>query len=64
MASVNVHCPCCESVLVYRHGKKPAGHERFRFRECRCVFQLTYSYQARKPGVNRARLRNPAPRKD
>ncbi|ASG89420.1 IS1 family transposase [Salmonella enterica] len=51
MASINVHCPRCDSALVYRHGKNPAGHERFRCRECHCVFQLTYTYQARKPGV-------------
>ena len=51
MASVNVHCSRCHSALVYRHGRNPKGQSRFRCRECRCVFQLTYTYQARKPGV-------------
>ncbi|ECU9822546.1 IS1 family transposase [Salmonella enterica] len=51
MDCVNVHCPRCDSALVYRHGKKPARLERFRCRECRCVFQLTCTYQARKSGV-------------
>lgn len=51
MASINVHCPRCDSALVYRHGQNPKGQERFRCRECQCVFQLTYTYQARKPGV-------------
>nr|WP_255519196.1 IS1 family transposase [Serratia sp. ASV30] len=49
--SVNVHCLHCDSVLVYRHGQNPKGHSRFRCRECRSVFQLTYTYQARKPGI-------------
>jgi transposase-like protein len=48
MACVNVHCPRCD---VYRHGQNPKGHSRFRSRECRSVFQLTYTYLARKPGV-------------
>lgn len=49
MDGVNVHCPRCDSDLVYRHGKSPVGQERFRCRECFCVFQLTYTYQVRKP---------------
>lgn len=51
MASVNVHCPRCQSAQVYRHGQDPEGHDRFRCRDCLRVFQLTYSYEARKPGV-------------
>ena len=51
MASVTVHCPRCQSALVYRHGQNPNGHDRFRCRDCHRVFQLTYSYEARKPGV-------------
>ncbi|EBN5354558.1 IS1 family transposase, partial [Salmonella enterica subsp. enterica serovar Typhimurium] len=51
MASVNVHCPRCNSAQVYRHGQNPCGHDRFRCRDCLRVFQLTYSYEARKPGV-------------
>uniref|UniRef100_UPI00384E2D0B IS1-like element transposase n=1 Tax=Enterobacter cloacae TaxID=550 RepID=UPI00384E2D0B len=47
MASVTVHCPRCQSTLVYRHGQNPKGRDRFR---CR-VFLLTYTYEARKPGV-------------
>ncbi|AVF38151.1 hypothetical protein BV494_25105 (plasmid) [Rahnella sikkimica] len=30
MASVNVHCPRCNSAQVYRHGQNPCGHDRFR----------------------------------
>ena len=44
MATVTVHCPRCNSDKVYRHGRSCSQHERFR------VFQLTYSYEARKPG--------------
>ncbi|WP_350355608.1 IS1-like element transposase [Serratia symbiotica] len=51
MVSVNVHCPRCDSALVYRHGQNPKGQSRFRCRECRYVFQLTYTYQAMIPGV-------------
>lgn len=51
MPSVNVHCPRCNSAQVYRHGQNPSGHARFRCRDCHRVFQLTYSYEARKPGV-------------
>lgn len=40
-------------MLVCRHGQNSKGHSRFRFRcrECRTVFQLIYTYQARQPGV-------------
>jgi transposase-like protein len=51
MARVNVHCPRCQSALVYRHGQSQKGYDRFRCRECHRVFQLTYTYEARKPGV-------------
>ncbi|CQJ05459.1 insertion element protein [Yersinia frederiksenii] len=51
MACVNVHCPRCDPALVYRHGQNPKGQSRFCCRECRSVFQLSYTYQARKPGV-------------
>lgn len=51
MASVNVHCPRCQSAQVYRHGQNPKGHDRFRCRDCHRVFQLTYSFEARKPGI-------------
>ncbi|MFA2401659.1 IS1 family transposase [Escherichia coli] len=51
MASVNIHCPRCQSAQVYRHGQNPKGRDRFRCRDCHRVFQLTYTYQARKPGM-------------
>ncbi|HBN1934233.1 TPA: IS1 family transposase [Escherichia coli] len=51
MATVTVHCPRCHSDQVYRHGRSCSRHERFRCRSCKRVFQLTYSYEARKPGV-------------
>ncbi|AHA68781.1 Transposase [Shigella dysenteriae 1617] len=47
MASVNIHCPRCQSAQVYRHGQNPKGHDRFRCRDCHRVFQLTYTYEAR-----------------
>ncbi len=51
MVIVDLHCSRCQSVQVYRHEKTPKGHERFRCRDCHRVFQLTYCYEARKPGV-------------
>ena len=51
MATVTVHCPRCHSDEVYRHGRSCSQHERFRCRSCKRVFQLTYSYEARKPDV-------------
>lgn len=51
MASVKVHCPRCQSAQVYRHGQNPKGNDRFRCRDCHCVFLLIYAYEARKPGV-------------
>ncbi|HCB2386153.1 TPA: IS1 family transposase [Escherichia coli] len=51
MASVNIHCPRCQLARVYRHGQNPKGRDRFRCRDCHRVFQLTYTYQARKPGM-------------
>lgn len=51
MASITIHCPRCNSGRVCRHGKTPAGHVRYRCPFCPHVFQLTYTYEARKPGV-------------
>ncbi|WP_162475721.1 IS1 family transposase, partial [Candidatus Erwinia dacicola] len=50
MATVTVHCPRCDSDVVYRHGLSPTKRERFRCQCCRRVFQLIYRYEARKPG--------------
>ncbi|EOU5395240.1 IS1 family transposase, partial [Shigella sonnei] len=27
MVTVNLHCPRCQSVQVYRHGQNPKGHD-------------------------------------
>ncbi|KAF1366411.1 transposase-like protein [Yokenella regensburgei] len=51
MASVNVHCPRCQSAQVYRHGQNPKGHDKFRCRDWHRLFQFTYAYEARKPGI-------------
>ncbi|WP_376886206.1 IS1-like element ISAs8 family transposase [Aeromonas salmonicida] len=45
------HCPRFNSDHVYRHGKTPAGHVRYRCPACPHVFQLTNTYEARKLGV-------------
>lgn len=51
MITVNLHCPRCQSVQVYYNGKTTKGHDRFLCHDCHWVFQLSYCYQARKPGV-------------
>ncbi|HHQ6600820.1 TPA: IS1-like element transposase [Serratia fonticola] len=51
MATVSVHCPRCNSDEVYSHGHSTSLHERFQCRSCKRVIQLTYTYEARKPGV-------------
>lgn len=51
MASVNVDCSCCQVAQVYCHGQNSKAYDRFRCRDCHRVFQLTYVYEARKPGV-------------
>ena len=51
MASDIVYCPRCNSDRVYLHGKSAAGHTRYRCPACPHVFQLTYTYEACKPGV-------------
>jgi insertion element IS1 protein InsB len=28
VASINVHCPRCQSAQVYRHGQNPKGYDR------------------------------------
>lgn len=51
MVTVNLHCPRCQPVQVYRHEQYSKGHDRFRCRDCHRMLQLTYSYEARKLGV-------------
>ena len=51
MTSNTIYCPRCNSDRVYRHGKSAAGHVRYRCPACPHVFQLTYTYEACKPGV-------------
>ena len=51
MVTVNLHCPRCQSVQVYRHAQNPKRHDRFRGRDCHRVFKLSYCYEPRKPGV-------------
>ena len=48
MASITVHCPLRNSDHVYLHGKPAAGHVRYRCPASPHVFQLTYTYEARK----------------
>lgn len=53
MASVTMRYPRSQSALVYRHGQKPKGQDRFYCRDYHRVFYLHYTYQARKPSVKK-----------
>jgi len=46
-----IHCPYCESSDLQKNGHSENGTQRWRCTNCRKSFQLTYSYNARKPGV-------------
>ncbi|WP_349496493.1 IS1 family transposase, partial [Escherichia coli] len=51
MVTVNLHCPRCQSVQVYRRGQNPKRHDRFRGRDWHRVFRPTYCYVAQKTGT-------------
>ena len=52
MVLIPVICLRCEGPdHVFRHGKSPRGHQRYRCKQCRHVFQLEYIYQAKNPGI-------------
>ncbi len=52
MVTVNLHCPVASPFTVYRApGRTPKDVDRFRGRDCHRVFQLSYCYEPRKPGV-------------
>src|SRR5512143_2179172 len=56
MATLSVHCPCCESTTVIKAGKQPNGAQRYRCQNSECrrtIFQLDYRDQGRLPGVKR-----------
>jgi len=46
-----IHCPHCSSSDLQKNGHSENGTQRWRCVNCRKSFQLTYSYNARKPGV-------------
>ena len=57
MVSIIVRCPRCQSARAYRHVQDPQGYDRFRCRDCHRVFQLDYSYEARKQGIKKSKSR-------
>lgn len=51
MASIDVHCPRCNSIHDYRKGfreTKKGETQRFRCRDCGKNFQIDYQHIARK----------------
>lgn len=51
MIRIIVYCHRCQSALIYRHGQNPKGHDRLCCLDCHRMFQLGYSYKARKPKI-------------
>ncbi|QLH64293.1 hypothetical protein SYMBAF_05845 [Serratia symbiotica] len=43
--------PHCQSDDVCRYGRTPSGHQRFLCKSCRRAFQLSFIYEASKPGT-------------
>ena len=50
MAEIKVECPRCSGTGVVRNGEQ-CGHQRYRCKGCDKRFQLTFTYNARRPGV-------------
>ncbi len=56
MATIAVHCPCCQSLEVIKAGKQPNGAQRYRCRNADCprtIFQLDDSDKGRLPEIKR-----------
>jgi transposase-like protein len=47
----DIQCPLCNSSDLQKNGHSENGTQRWRCIRCRKSFQLTYRYNARKPGV-------------
>ena len=46
-----IQCPYCECSQLQKNGHSENGTQRWFCTNCRKSFQLTYRYNARKPGV-------------
>jgi transposase-like protein len=47
----NVLCPHCLGMDLQKNGHSENGTQRWLCKQCRKSFQLSYRYNARKPGV-------------
>ena len=48
---VQLHCRYCQSDDLVKNGHSENGTQRYRCKSCNKSFQLTYSYNAWKPGT-------------
>jgi transposase-like protein len=46
-----IQCPHCSSVYLRKNGKSVTGRQRYWCQSCKKYFQLSYRYQAHKPGI-------------
>ena len=49
--TVYIHCSHCDSSDLQKNGHSENGTQRWRCNDCRKSFQLSYRYNARKPGI-------------
>jgi transposase-like protein len=47
----DIQCPHCRSTDLQKNGHSENGTQRWRCIDCRKSFQLSYRYNARKPGI-------------
>ena len=54
MALVNVKCPKCGGIQVYKHGTSETGEQRYMCHNPECpakTFRLEYRYEGSRPGI-------------
>lgn len=49
-----IACPFCTSDDLVKNGHNPRGEQRWRCNKCKKCFQLSYKYNAWKPGIKEA----------
>lgn len=49
--SIEVACSHCNCKDVCKNGKRPNGVQRWYCNDCKRSFQITYTYEASKPGI-------------
>ena len=51
MITVTIECPKCGSTNLVKNGKSKSGHQKCHCKDCNAYFQLNYTYNACREGV-------------